>query len=76
MRAMPRISLLLRPAELAGAALELGSPRYTPAAWASQALGMALMVDPSSTGTCSANDTRPGACSVELTGPLRFDAKP
>src|SRR3954447_9506349 len=54
----------------------LGSSRYQYAAWASQALGMAVMFDPSSTGTCSANVNQPGACTVQLTGPLRFDAKP
>jgi hypothetical protein len=57
-------------------AYALGSSRYTSAAWASQALGMAVMVDPSSTGTCSANINVPGACTVQLTGPLRFDAQP
>ena len=54
----------------------LGSPRYAFAAWASQSLGMAVMFDPSSTGTCSGNVNQPGACTVQLTGPLRFDAKP
>lgn len=54
----------------------LGSPRYAYAAWASQALGMAVMFDPSSTGTCSANVNQPGACTVQLTGRLRFDATP
>jgi len=53
-----------------------GSPRYAATAWASQALGLAVMFDPSSTGTCSGNVNEPGACTVELTGPLRFDAKP
>lgn len=57
-------------------AYALGSPRYVYAAWASQALGMAVMFDPSSTGTCSADVDQPGACSVRLTGPLRFDRKP
>jgi hypothetical protein len=37
---------------------------------------MAVMFDPSSTGTCSANVNQPGACAVQLTGALRFDAKP
>jgi hypothetical protein len=54
----------------------LGSSRYQYAAWASQALGMAVMFDPSSTGSCSANVNQPGACTVQLTGPLRFDARP
>jgi hypothetical protein len=54
----------------------LGSPRYASAAWASQALGMAVMFDPSSTGTCSDNVNAPTECTVQLTGHLRFDAKP
>jgi hypothetical protein len=57
-------------------AYALGSPRYQSTAWASQALGLAVVVDPSSTGTCSATVNEPGRCLVQLTGPLRFDAKP
>jgi hypothetical protein len=57
-------------------AYALGSSRYQSSAWASQALGMAVVVDPSSTGTCSNNVDAPGACTVALTGPLRFDATP
>jgi hypothetical protein len=53
-----------------------GSPRSAYAAWASQAVGMAVVFDPSSTGTCSGNVNTPGACTVQLTGPLRFDAEP
>jgi hypothetical protein len=37
---------------------------------------MAVMFDPSGTGSCSANVNQPGACQVQLTGPLRFDARP
>ena len=54
----------------------IGSRRYQYTAWASQALGLATVVDPSGTGSCSANVNQPGACLVQLTGPLRFDAKP
>ena len=54
----------------------LGSPRYVSSSWASQALGMAVMVDPSSTGTCSSNINQPGQCLVQLTGPLTFKATP
>jgi hypothetical protein len=54
----------------------LGSPRYVSSAWASASLGAAVMVDPSSTGTCSDNVNVPGACTVQLTGPLTFDAAP
>jgi hypothetical protein len=57
-------------------AYALGSRRYQYSAWASQTLGMAVVVDPSSTGTCSANVNQPGACTVQLTGHLRFDARP
>jgi hypothetical protein len=57
-------------------AYALGSSRYASSAWASQALGLAVVVDPSSTGTCSANVTVPGSCTVQVTGPLRFDARP
>jgi hypothetical protein len=57
-------------------AYAIGSRRYAFGAWASQSLGMAVMFDPSSTGTCSANVNQPGACAVQLTGALRFDAKP
>jgi hypothetical protein len=53
-----------------------GSSRYVSSAWASAALGAAVMVDPSSTGTCSDNVNVPGACTVQLTGPLAFDAAP
>jgi hypothetical protein len=54
----------------------IGSSRYQYTAWASQSLGLATVVDPSGTGSCSANVNQPGACLVQLTGPLRFDAKP
>jgi hypothetical protein len=54
----------------------LGSARYASSAWAGQALGAAVVVDPSSTGTCSDNINEPGRCTVALTGPLRFDAAP
>jgi hypothetical protein len=57
-------------------AYALGSPQYQSTAWASQALGMAVVVDPSSTGTCSDNINTPGRCTVQLTGHLRFDARP
>jgi hypothetical protein len=57
-------------------AYALGSSRYQYTAWASQALGMAVVVDPSSTGTCSDNVNVPGTCTVQLTGHLRFDAAP
>jgi hypothetical protein len=53
-----------------------GARQYQYAAWASQALGMAVVIDPSSTGTCSANVNVPGSCTVALTGHLRFDARP
>ena len=55
----------------------LGSSRYVSTAWASHALGAAVMVDPSSTGTCSPNvNDQTSRCSVQLTGPLSFDARP
>jgi hypothetical protein len=57
-------------------AYALGSSRWQSSAWASQALGLAVVADPSSTGTCSDNINVPGACTVQLTGPLRFDARP
>jgi hypothetical protein len=37
---------------------------------------MAVVVDPSGTGSCSGNVNQPGACTVQLTGHLRFDARP
>jgi hypothetical protein len=60
-------------------AYALGSGRYVSSAWASQALGAAVMVDASGTGSCFGNVNDPPAatqCSVQLTGPLRFDAAP
>jgi hypothetical protein len=57
-------------------AYAIGSRRYQYTAWASQAFGIAAVVDPSGTGDCSPNVNVPGACTVQLTGPLRFDAKP
>jgi hypothetical protein len=57
-------------------AYAVGSRRYQYTAWASQSLGLATVVDPSGTGSCSGNITTPGACLVQLTGPLRFDARP
>jgi hypothetical protein len=57
-------------------AYAIGSRRYQYTSWASQALGLATVFDPSSTGSCSGNVNQPGACLVQLTGPLRFDAKP
>jgi hypothetical protein len=57
-------------------AYALGSSRWQYTSWASQALGMAVVNDPSATGSCSGNINVPGACLVQLTGPLRFDAKP
>lgn len=57
-------------------AYALGSSRWQSTAWASQALGMAVVNDPSGTGSCSGNITTPGACLVQLTGPVRFDARP
>ena len=33
-------------------------------------------VDPSGSGDCSSNVNVAGACTVRLTGPLRFDARP
>ena len=54
----------------------IGSRQYQYTAWASQALGLAVVFDPSGTGSCSANVNQPGACTVQLTGPLRFDATP
>jgi hypothetical protein len=56
-----------------------GSSRYVSSAWASQALGAAVTVDASGTGSCFANVNDPPSatqCSVQLTGPLRFDAAP
>ena len=57
-------------------AYAIGSRLYQYTAWASQTLGIAAVVDPSGTGDCSSNVNVPGACTVRLTGPLRFDAKP
>jgi hypothetical protein len=57
-------------------AYAIGSRLYQYTAWASQSLGIAAVVDPSATGSCSANINVPGACTVQLTGPLRFDARP
>ena len=54
----------------------IGARQYQYTAWASQALGLAVVFDPSGTGSCSANVNQPGACTVQLTGPLRFDATP
>jgi hypothetical protein len=57
-----------------------GSPRWTSTAWASQALGAAVMVDESGTGgTCFANVNDPPQatrCSVQLTGHVSFTAGP
>jgi hypothetical protein len=53
-----------------------GSARHVGSVWASQALGLAVLFDPSSTGTCSGDVNEPGRCAVQLTGPLRFDARP
>jgi hypothetical protein len=57
-------------------AYAIGSRLYQYTAWVSQSLGIAAVVDPSSTGSCSPNINVPGACTVQLTGPLRFDARP
>ena len=57
-------------------AYAIGSRLYQYTTWASQALGIAAVVDPSATGSCSSNINVPGACTVQLTGPLRFDAAP
>ena len=57
-------------------AYAIGSRLYQYTAWASQTLGIAAVVDPSGTGDCSSNVNVPGACTVRLTGPLRFDARP
>jgi hypothetical protein len=57
-------------------AYAVGSRLYQYTAWASQSLGIAAVVDPSSTGSCSPNINVPGACTVQVTGPLRFDARP
>jgi hypothetical protein len=61
-------------------AYALGNPRWTSTAWASQALGAAVMVDASGTGgTCFANVEDPPQatqCSVQLTGHVSFTAGP
>jgi hypothetical protein len=57
-------------------AYAIGSRRYQYTAWASQSLGLATVVDPSGTGSCSGNVNQPGACLVQLTGPLSFNATP
>lgn len=57
----------------------LGSSRWTSSAWANQALGAAVMVDGSGTGTCFGNVNDPPQatkCSVQLTGPVAFTARP
>ncbi|HEX2102699.1 MAG TPA: hypothetical protein VHF51_03560 [Solirubrobacteraceae bacterium] len=57
-----------------------GSARWTSTAWASQALGAAVMVDASGTGgSCFANVNDPPQatlCSVQLTGHVSFTAGP
>jgi hypothetical protein len=56
-----------------------GSSRWTSTAWASQALGAAVLVDGSGTGTCFANVNDPPEatqCTVQLTGRLSFTAGP
>jgi hypothetical protein len=60
-------------------AYALGSSRWTSTAWASQALGAAVMVDGSGTGTCFGNVNDPPSatrCSVQLTGHVSFTAGP
>jgi hypothetical protein len=60
-------------------AYAVGSSRWTSSAWASQALGAAVMVDESGTGTCFANVNDPPQatrCSVQLTGHVSFTAGP
>jgi hypothetical protein len=60
-------------------AFALGSSRWTSSAWASQALGAAVMVDQSGTGTCFGNVNDPPQatqCSVQLTGHVAFTAGP
>jgi hypothetical protein len=60
-------------------AYAVGSSRWTSTAWASQALGAAVMVDASGTGTCFANVNDPPQatrCSVQLTGHVAFTAGP
>ena len=57
----------------------LGSSRWESTGWANAALGAAVFVDGSGTGTCfeNINDTPDKTqCSVILTGPLAFNAKP
>jgi hypothetical protein len=57
----------------------LGSSRYVSTAWAGAALGMAVTVDDSGTGTCFANVADPPErtlCRVELTGPVSWNARP
>jgi hypothetical protein len=56
-----------------------GSSRWASTAWASQALGAAVMVDESGTGSCFANVNDPPSatrCSVQLTGHVAFTAGP
>jgi hypothetical protein len=54
-----------------------GSSRIVSSAWAGETLGMALMVDASGTGTCSGNvNDPPDDCSVQLTGPVAWNAAP
>ncbi len=57
----------------------LGKSTWISTGWASTGLGAAAFVDGSGTGTCFANVNDPPAktlCSVSLTGPVTFDAKP
>jgi hypothetical protein len=56
-----------------------GSSRYVSTAWAGPALGAAVMNDGSGTGTCFANIDDPPeltACSVQITGPVTWFARP
>ena len=56
-----------------------GSSRYVSTSWASKRLGMAVSVDRSGTGTCFANVNDPPEatqCSIELTGPVTWNAAP
>jgi hypothetical protein len=60
-------------------AYALGSSRYVSTSWASAALGMAVTVDDSGTGTCFGNVNDPPErtqCRVELTGPVSWNARP
>ena len=56
-----------------------GSSLYVSSAWASPALGAAVMYDGSGTGTCFGNIDDPPertACSVQVTGPVTWFARP